>query len=244
MDEGKHAILHDRIADGQVEVAAARLPAMRPVEGPWLFYDDVYGAQMAERRRLLATRQADVYRQTDAGLEGARGFVDQMLADLPDGFVHRDGVVTCPDGHRVTLDWDAPLRSVGQILQQDVCILEKQGDEHVLTGAVLCFPASWTLAQKIGKPLVRIHAPVSDYTDGIAARVQRMFDGVQVGRPMWRANALRYDDPTLFQPRPENDPRPIGSETAPYLRSERQTVLCLPRAGAVAFVIHTSVARV
>lgn len=239
----KQVILQDYVPEGQVDVAAARLPSMRPVVGPWLFYDEAYGAQMALRRALLATQLSDVLAQTEDGLPASRSFLGKALADLPDGFEHSDEMVMCPDGHTLRLDWDAPLRSVAEMLQQDVCILEKRGREHVMTGAALCFPASWTLAQKIGKPLVRIHDPVDEYTDRIAARVQRLFDGVQDGKPMWRANALRYDDAALHQPRRENDPRPIGAPDAPYLRSERQTVLRLPQSGAVAFMIHTTVVK-
>lgn len=236
-------ILHENLPDGQAKVAMADLPRMRPVVGPWLFCDAVYGAQMKERRRLLAQRRDDVYAQTAGGIAAAQSFLDAALAVLPEGFERDKDRVTCPDGQRVTLDRDAPLLSIGQMLQQDICILEKRGAEHVLTGAVLCFPASWTLAQKIGKPLVRIHDPVEEYDGSIAARVQRMFDGVQVGRPLWRANALRYEDAALYQPRAEHDPRPVGQPDAPYIRSERQTILRLETPQAVAFVIHTSVVR-
>ena len=234
-------VLQRKMPDGQAEVALARLPAMRPVQGPWLFCDDAYGPQMALRRDMLETRERDVYAQQDRGLAAARGFLATILDDLPDGFAVDGGDVTCPDGVVVTLDWDAPLWTVGHILQQDVCILEKHGPEHVMTGAVLCFPASWTLAQKIGNPLITIHNPVDEYDESIAKRVQRLFDGVQMGKPLWRANALRYHDATLYQPRPENDPRPVGAPDAPYIRSERQTVLRLPQPDAVAFVIHTTV---
>lgn len=238
-----NTILQTKMPDGQLDVAAARLPAVRPVIGDWLFHDDAYSAQMALKRHLLQTQERDVYAQLPKGLSASRGFLAMALEALPDGFQVDGGQVTCPDGFQVTLEWDAPLWSVGQILQQDVCILEKRGDEHVLTGAVLCFPASWTLAQKIGKPLIAIHKPVTEYDEQIATRVQRLFDGVQAGRPVWRANALRYDDAVLFQPRPENDPRPVGKPDAPYLRSERQTILRLPKPDAVAFVIHTTVVR-
>ena len=244
MSEYEEPILNATIPDGQVEVAAARLASMRPVTGNWQRCDDAYGAQIKLRRSLLDRRERDVYAQTPEGIAAARGFLSVMLDTLPDGFVVEGGSVVCPDGEAVTLDWDAPLFSVGQILQQDVCILEKDGAEHVLTGAVLCFPASWTLAQKIGKPLIGIHNPVDEYDDQIATRVQRLFNGVQEGRPLWRANALRYDDAALYQPRLENDPRPVGRPDAPYLRSERQTILRLPQPEAVAFVIHTSVVKV
>lgn len=243
VDAQEQPILQNTLPDGQAERAAARLPSMAPVEGPWLFCDDAYGAQMAERRRLMAQRPGDVYAQLPEGMPAARRFLEEVLGALPDGFTRAGDVVRCLDGHDVRLEWDTPLRTVGKMLQQDVCILEKRGSEHVMTGAILCFPASWTLAEKIGKPLIGIHTPVADYDKKIAARVQRLFDGVQAGRPMWRANHLRYDDPALFQPRPEGDPRPVGGEGAAFVRSERQTVLRLAQPGAVAFVIHTMVVR-
>lgn len=127
-------------------------------------------------------------------------------------------------------------------MQEDLCILHKSGDEHVLTGAVLCFPASWMLAEKFMAPLIGIHAPVQGYDAGIAARVQRMFDGVQAGRPLWRFNALWYDDPALHQPRSAHARREeTEAETGSFLRSERQCILRLPQSRAVVFSIHTFV---
>lgn len=241
---GAGAILQDSMPQEQLERAQARLPSVTPVVGPWLFCDEAYGAQMAERRRLLRDRQTDVLAQQPEGKAAARACLDDVLAALPPGFQRTGRDVICPDGHRVRIDQDAPLLTLGQMIQQDVCILEKRGPEHVLTGAVLCFPASWTLAEKIGRPLLAIHGPVDAYDANIAARVQRLFDGVKPGRPLWRANLLRYDDPALYQPRPEGDPRPVGQPDAPYWRSERQTLLGLPLPDAVAFIIHTVVVRV
>lgn len=241
MHEISNLILQQKLPEGQTEVASARLPSMRPVVGPWLTCDDAYNAQMGLRRRLLQNCEADVYAQTPGGLLAACGFVAAALDSLPDGFVRMGDHVWCPDGYKVVIDWLAPLRSIGAVLQQDVCIMERSGDEHVLSGAVLCFPASWTLAQKIGKPLIAIHSPVAEYDSAIAMRVQRLFDGVQEGRPMWRANLLHYNKGELHQPKQENDLRCAGQPDAPYLRSERQTVLRLPQPDAVAFIIHTTV---
>jgi hypothetical protein len=75
----------------------------------------------------------------------------------------------------------------------------------------------------------------------MAARVQRMFDAIRPGRPLWRQNALALCRPDLYQPR-------IGGRAAgeahldtPYLRSERQCLLRLPKTGAIVFSIHTYV---
>jgi len=105
---------------------------------------------------------------------------------------------------------------------------------------VLCFPASWTLSEKFMQPLIGIHDTVDDYDEGIARRVQRLFDGVQVGRPLWRFNALWYADASLHQPHSVDDRRKqVDDATAPYFRSERQCIIRLPKTRAVVFSIHT-----
>jgi hypothetical protein len=135
------------------------------------------------------------------------------------------------------------MATLGHLVQEDLCLMEKRGEEHHLTAAVLCFPASWRLSEKIGRPLTDIHVPVPEYDEGIAKRVQRLFDGVQVGRPLWRFNALRYAEPDLFQPRARREPDGAQARGLPYLRSERQCVLRLPDTAACVFSIHTFVVR-
>ena len=126
-------------------------------------------------------------------------------------------------------------------MQEDICLLQKRGDEHVLTAAILCFPASWTLAEKFDRPLIGIHEPVDEYTDNIAARVQRLFNGLRAGRPLMRQNCLFYEDAALFQPRSMADRRDKKARILGYVRTERQCLLRLPVSDTVAFTIHTTV---
>lgn len=219
------------------------LPGVRPLgDDPWLLVDDAYGAQMAERARLLDTRRAAVLDLPQVGRAAADELLDLVLDALPAGFERGGDSVMRPDGVHLTLERDDPLGTLGQLVQEDLCLLERIGGQHVLTGAVLCFPASWRLAEKILRPLDAIHGPVHSYDAHMARRVQRLFDGLQVGRPVWRFNALWYEDPALHQPRAETEPRPLSDPgTAPYLRSERQCLLRLPRTRAVVFSIHTFV---
>lgn len=149
--------------------------------------------------------------------------------------------MTCPDGREVEIDRSLPLLTLGALVQEDFVILQKQGDEHVMTGAILCFPASWHIDQKFMKTLVKIHDPVEEYTPDIARRVQRLFDGIKVGRPMWRANHLYYNDPELFQPRREEERRRYDASKPSWLRVERQSMKRLPKTRAVIFSIHTYV---
>jgi len=222
-----------------------RLPGVLPVEGDdWLSVDDAFAAQMAERDRLFATAAPAVHALLDRARPAAEELFDAVLAwlDGQPGYLRGPQGITRPDGVTVALDRGQPMRTLGRLVQEDLCLMERVGDEQVLTAAALCFPASWTLAQKIGQPMVRIHLPVGEYTPDVARRVQRLFDAIRPGQMLWRANALVYDDPTLHQPRPEGVHRPRPA-LARYLRSERQSLRRLPVSGAVVFAIHTYVVR-
>lgn len=219
------------------------LPGTQPLDpAQWLIEDDAFAGQMAERARLLAEIRERVVAMVPEGGDAAGELLEEVLAYLAPrpGYGVGGAEVHRPDGVTVPLDRDDPLGTLGLLVQEDLCILEKPegAAEHVLTGAVLCFPSAWTLAQKIGRPLMRIHDPVDEYDEGIGKRVQRLFDGVQVGRPLWRFNWLPTDDTSLFRPKLEYEDK-IRRTGMPYLRSERQTILRLPRTRAVVFGIHT-----
>lgn len=232
------AILQDTLPEAQRGTPA--LPGMAPCAAhDWLRVDEAYAAQMAYRTALLTERPEAVLWSDPGAAPAARETLSEALPVLQGlGFEVGETKVTCPDGRRVDLNRSQPLMTLGHLVQEDICILQKHHDEHVLTGAVLCFPANWRLAEKAGRPLVGIHAPVPEYDADVARRVQRLFNGVRVGRPMWRFNKLAYADPDLHQPRKKVDAGPRS-----YVRSERQCILRLPETGAVVFSIHTWVVR-
>lgn len=243
---GMDVVLQDEIPAAQVMAAQARLPQVYPVDpAAWLRVDAAYRAQLTLKAGLIVDHRNVVI----AVQPGAGAAVSELLevalaalAQMP-GFVVEPGRVRCPDGIWVDLDRDDPFLTLSQLVAEDFCIHQKVGSEHVLTAALLGFPAAWTLAEKIGHPLSRIHAPVGRYDPDVATRVQRMFDMITPGRVLWRANLLRYDSPALFQPHTEAAPRPVGQPGSPYFRSERQCILRLPVSGAVVFSIHTTMVR-
>ena len=221
------------------------LPGIGPLaDRDWLRIDEAYGEQMAEKARLLARDRGKVLAMD----EDARSAAEELLAEVVEALCEHHGCqragdrITRPDGVQVRCDDADPMATLAQLTQEDFCILEKHGDEHVMTAAALCFPASWSLDEKFMHPLIGIHTTVDEYDAGLARRVQRLFDGVQVGRPMWRFNALWYADAALHQPRRTTDRRVQQDPArANFMRSELQTIRRLAKTGAVVFGIHTYV---
>lgn len=228
--------------------APSDLPHMRRLPGtvpladlPWLMLDEAFAPQMRLRDKLVADRRADVL-TTCPGSENA---VDELCAEVlarlarTPGYSVDEGTVRRPDGVQVPRDLST-IRFLGRVVQEDLCVLQKDpAGEHVLTAAALCFPAHWTLSEKIGRPLSGIHRPVASYDADIARRVQRMFDMIRPGQGLWRFNLHGQDSPDLFSPRREAETKPRVALRPRYLRSERQVILRLPRTGAVVFSIHT-----
>lgn len=217
-----------------------RLPGTVPVAlGDWLQRDDAFAGQMAERDRLILGHPGDVLAMAEGAGPAAEEVLALVLAHLGDvpGYGREDGAMRRPDGVVVPLD-GAPLAVAGRLVQEDLLILQKpEGEpEHRLVAAVLCFPSNWTLAEKMGKPLVRIHLPVEPYDETVARRVQRLFDAVRPEAPLMRANLIPYAHGRLHSPRAEFDRhRP---DVVRFVRVERQTILRLPETGAVVFSIH------
>lgn len=221
----------------------SRLPGVVPLlDDSWITVDEAYSGQMAERDRLIRTAPGVVHAMTEAARPAAEELYHRILGRLAGASGYRVGAgeVQRPDGVVVPLDPALPLLTLGRLVQEDLCLMERQGEEYVLSGAILCFPASWALDQKIGRGLIGIHEPVAQYSEDLSRRVARMFDMIREEQPLFRMNALVYTDPALHQPRREGDPR-VDRRGGQYLRSERQCLLRLPESRAVLFSIHTYV---
>jgi len=218
----------------------------------WIEVDERFVDQLAERRRLLAERRAEVL----AGLPESRAGQEELLALLlehlparfPDHYRRHEGRIE----NRATREsfeleaWaEAPLELAGRLVQEDLCLMQRGEAGYRLVAAALCFPAHWRLADKLGRPLAAIHDPVPGFGERLAAPVDRFFASIQVERPVWRVNWSLVDTPDLFLP-PEHrgHPREIAAGRAGeelWLRVERQTLRRLPRTGDVVFGIHTYV---
>ena len=179
---------------------------------------------MSYRRQLMQTRRDTVFRAMD-------------MAEA--ACIELRNIICSEGGYPVSAD-EAPLLGAAVHVQEDLCVLQKQGDEHILTAAVMCFPSSWDVRQKIGRSIASIHEPVPQFSD-VSHTVERMLSAIRVEQPLGRANFLIYTDPELHQPRGEGIDKPIAPNALRYIRVERQTFRRLPETLAVVFAIHSYV---
>ena len=220
-----------------------KLPGIEPLdENDWLRVDSAFSGQMALRDLLADQKNEAVVACLPEAEDAAHELLGAVLSYLSsqDGYEVFQDRVRRPDG--VVVPIGDPMNTLMRLVAEDFCILQKQEDEHVLVAASLGFPAGWTLAQKLGKPLVRIHRPVKSYDADISKRVQRMFDGIRSGKGLVRMNAHRTVACELFRAIDEDAPYDNDNERArPFIRTERQCLTRLPQTNAVVFSIQTRI---
>lgn len=203
----------------------ARLPGVQPVAlEDWLANSDTYESQMSYRHELIRSQRDVVFQIQDSAIHAC--------SELRD-------IICSEGGYAISENIPSLLDAAGHV-QEDLCILQKQGNQHVLTAAVMCFPSSWDVRQKIGRSIASIHGPVPEFSD-VSTTVERMLSAIRVEQPLGRGNFLIYTDPELHQPRGEGIDKPIDPDAPRYIRVERQTFRRLPETLAVVFAIHTYV---
>lgn len=186
--------------------------------------DDDRERDLAWKRELLRDRHDEVF----AALTSPA--VEQASAEVLDRIVSATGATPDRDVH--------PLDAAGRLVQEDLCILVLRDGAPHLDAASLCFPSYWRLADKLGRPMSEVHAPVAHYAEELAAKVDRFIERLRPGRPVWRRNWSIHDVPDYFLP----DPTPARTVDPPdglWLRSERQTLLRLDTPDTVLFTIRT-----
>lgn len=223
-----------------------RVPGMTPLApGDWLDRDEAFAAQMAYRDKLVVgAADLTVKGEACAGADELLTLVLRLLGAHDDDYAIRGDAVTRPDGVTVRIDRARPFATLARLVQEDLLILSKPdgGGEHVLIGGALLFPSRWSFAEKMNRPLIGIHDRVPAYDDGLARRVQRLFDMLQADRPLVRANWLAHPSPELHQPKTyDSHKKPHDVTGRFWLRVERQSLLRLPRSGNVVFGIKTYV---
>ena len=225
--------------------ATSRLPGIQPIKSDGCFMmDEVFQLQMDYRDELLSKKFDQVYINEFSSGDACNELLEFVIGELKqnDKYTFYDNKVIRPDGVELNLFSEDPLLTASRLVQEDLLLLSKEGEEHILRAGVLCFPASWTLNEKKNKSLTEIHGPVEEYDTGLAPRVEKMFSNMRSSTPIWRSNFLLYDDYELFQPRLEKDEKGNShKKLSQFMRVERQTLKKFSESKNILFSIHTFV---
>lgn len=148
-------------------------------------------------------------------------------------------------GDQTTLPM-SPLEWLGRQIQEDLLLLSPQPGAPLVAG-MLCFPNAWSIAEKLGKPLLAVHHEVPALAEQIGHPMTRLAHMLKAGRPIWRLNwaikpLARLDllpraDPDVRRAIAALTPENIGQRCV--MRVERQALARLPATHGILFTIHT-----
>ncbi|WP_202358010.1 heme-dependent oxidative N-demethylase family protein [Mesorhizobium sp. 113-3-3] len=242
--------------DGSSKLFNIGLKPLDPAN--WIEVDGHLLPYLAEKRRLYAEIPERVFVEEDGTRDAQREVLDLLAAYLPERFpdTHRRadaGIEVVGAANHPALPSglaDAPLVAASLLVQEDLILMRRDDSGWRLAAGSLCFPSSWSLTEKFGKPLQQIHEPVPGFGPGTrpAELINRMFDGLQ-GQAVERFNWSIQADNALYHPlsnveridRATNRPTrfPDGDVKAhAFIRVERQTLRKLPSSRDILFTIR------
>ncbi|HHZ10909.1 MAG TPA: DUF3445 domain-containing protein [Rhizobiales bacterium] len=222
----------------------------------WIEPGDDLEAQLDEKDRLYRDLPDKVFVEEPGSRDAQAEVLDLLAGHLPRRFpdiYRRDAgkMLVGARGRRVALDTAAaPLRTASLLVAEDLILMRRGNDGWRLAAGSLCFPSSWSLLEKFGKPLQDIHAPVPGFGPGTRAAeiINRMFDGLQ-GQAVERYNWSIQAGPALYHPLSgqQRIDRATGRPTKfpdgdidgrAFIRVERQTLRKLPVWKDILFTIR------
>lgn len=228
--------------DGSRQPFAVGLAPLDPSD--WIEVDGNLKAHLAEKQQLFALDEKAVFRAEDDTVEAQAEVLALLLDHLPHRFTEHYSVddqtihiIATGDRYRIDEWADAPLKLAARLVQEDLVLMRESDQGYRLAAAALCFPSSWSLAEKFGKAMPAIHDDVPGFNDGRMGRiVAKLFDNLRVDAPVWRLNWSLYGDSALHQPRP-GSLEAYAINASLFIRVERQTLRRLPQSRDILFTI-------
>jgi dimethylamine monooxygenase subunit A len=167
---------------------------------------------------------------------------ERHLARLPEGDEFLSETVELAIREK-TVDAGATEANLGARWEPDFLLLKREAGSARLVFGCVCFPSSWNLAEKTGRPIEEIHEVVPGLNAAIGRQIgtflERLKPGVSWTRSNWGLS--RHPDlnqhPALGLKR--LDDRATADEI--FFRVEDQSLLALPRSGGILFGIRIKV---
>jgi hypothetical protein len=186
------------------------------------------GAVLEERRRWLAAAPEFYTALVPEGAMIAEEALTQMAQWAQDPNLKAAGTDVVMAGGRVEPDW--------------VLLSAEAGAQPRVVGGVVIFPSSWSLAEKVGKPLNEVHQPVPGLQASLGASLTAFFDKLPRGA-QWERDNWGFSADAELNHHPSRPIAKLTSDAAmdrTWLRLERQFLARLPRTGGVLFGIRVT----
>ena len=138
--------------------------------------------------------------------------------------------------------WERCL-DLGRRLEPDFLLLKLGTDAEIrLWGGCVCFPTSWSLAEKIGHPIEFIHDVVPGLNGQIGPQIHTFLTRLKPGLAWTRTNWGLSASAELNQHPERRLPRIHESTSLDqiWFRVEHQALVALPRTGGILFGIRIS----
>ena len=214
--------------------------------GDWIEPDAHLVRDLALKEHLLATKRNVVVGLRNGAEAGQTEVLAKLAQHLPQRFpqfFRREGEALriLPADRAISLVDGPPLVAAARLVQEDLCLMQRDATGWRLAAAVLCFPSGWSLAEKLGRDLGAVHANVPGFAGRMENVVTRIFDNLRPHQPLVRFNWSIYGDGELHHPRGLEAPRFSDSGDAArraHIRVERQMLTRLPASGDILFTIR------
>ncbi len=198
-------------------------------DGAMLWRDEEHDRFIAEKRALYAADLSAVFSEEEDTRSAQQEAADLIAAA-------GGGSITPADAHL------PPLAASALTVQDDLVLMRRDESGWRFVAGSVCFPSSWSLAEKFGKPLEAIHRPVPYIAGKMGDRIRRIFDALRPEQPLWRENWSLSGDANLRHDKLEKDHTPTHKKdilAGPlWLRCEYQTLHKLPVSGDILFTIR------
>ena len=133
------------------------------------------------------------------------------------------------------------LQALGEFWEADFLLLKADAEGEIrLHGGCVCFPSSWRLREKLGRPIEFIHDVVPGLNATLGPAIHRFLAGLKPGVAWLRSNWGLSRSAELNQHPDRELPRLDATIRADevWLRVEYQALVALPESGGILFGIR------
>ena len=111
----------------------------------------------------------------------------------------------------------------------------------------MCFPNGWTIRDKAGLSIDKVHDPVPEYAEVMSQAVNKLLTNLKPGRSFWRSNwairpSQRLDQSPKMKAQVDKEQSELNPENVSrkcYFRVEYQTLTRLETSRDILFTILT-----